>query len=222
MELKLLNELNGTKGLMPLIAASDPKNRSDPPWFAMPEGRPISSEVVRRDDARFVIRGVISLASMLASLHERGISHRDVKPDNIYLLDQVWTLADFGIASFPGKPSLTQKERKLGPAYFIAPEMLNEPHVSDGRPADVYSLAKTLWVLLSGQAFPPPGEQRTEVEGLRISSYINIPGANLLDKLIGECTRHAPNERPSAKLMSTRLKLVLANQENPAGARTVM
>jgi serine/threonine protein kinase len=181
----------------------------------MPIAREIRHEVANRNDPRFVLRGVAGIAKTLAALHDRSISHRDIKPDNLYFLKKAWLVADFGIASFPGKKAMTENGRKLGPVYFIAPEMLNSPKTADGRPADVYSLAKTLWVLLSGQTFPPPGEQRVSVEGLRISSYIALPKSDLLDDLIDACTRHDPSERPVARDVFSRLKDAARGQPAP-------
>jgi serine/threonine protein kinase len=207
-ELQLMRQITGTKGVMPILSTSEDTISANNvvPWLAMPIAREIRHEAANRDDALFVLRGIASMSATLATLHEKVVSHRDIKPDNIYFLDGLWVLADFGIASFPGQEVMTENGRKLGPAYFIAPEMLNSPETADGRPADVYSLAKTLWVLLSGQIFPPPGEQRVSVEGLRISSYIEMPNVGVLDELIDECTRHEPRERPSAQQVSARLE----------------
>lgn len=206
-ELELMRRIHGAKGVMPLIATSLDEKSGDKgsPWLAMPIAREIGYETVDRDDPFFVIRGAASMATTLSRLHDQGISHRDIKPANIYFLKKDWVLADFGIASFPGKKAMTENGRKLGPVHFIAPEMLNSPSTADGRRADTYSLAKTIWVLLSGQTFPPPGEQRISVEGLRISSYVTIPNVQLLDVLIDECTRHNPLERPSAHDIAARL-----------------
>ena len=80
--------------------------------------------------------------------------------------------------------------------YFVVPRMLNPRHA--GRcTADVYSPAKTLWVLLSRQSYPLPREQRREVEGLRISPYVVLRNGAALDQLIDTCTRHDPRERPA-------------------------
>ena len=80
----------------------------------------------------------------------------------MFLLDEKWILGDFGLATFPDKPALTQEGRKLGPLHYLAPEMLNEPTTALGGPADVYSLGKTLWVAATGQRYPLPGEHRLE------------------------------------------------------------
>ncbi|MPZ21782.1 MAG: protein kinase [Luteitalea sp.] len=205
-ELTLMGKLNGTKGVMPLIAGANDEGHM--PWLAMPIAKPIMS-ALDEDDPLFVFTGTIQVLETLTSLHGSGISHRDIKPDNIYLLDGSWVLADFGIASFPGKEALTEAGRKLGPMFYIAPEMLTSPDTADGRPADIYSLAKTVWVLLSGQTYPPPGEQRASVEGLRISSYVDLECGAKLDELLEECTRHDPHDRPSAALLCERLTKML-------------
>lgn len=194
-ELTLLKKLAGMKGIIPLIAGANDEGQI--PWLAMPIAQPIDS-ALDDDDPLFVLKGVIQILETLTILHESGISHRDIKPDNIYLLEANWVLADFGIASFPGKEAMTEAGRKLGPMFYIAPEMLNSPDTADGRAADVYSLAKTLWVLLSGQTYPPPGEQRAAVEGLRISSYVDLPCGRRLDDLLESCTQHDPAKRPTA------------------------
>jgi len=210
-EIQILRQLAGVKGIMPVIATSIDADQEAQatPWLAMPIAIHIADEVARRNNPTFVIRGIASMAATLATFHARGVSHRDIKPANIYWLKRSWVLADFGIASFPGKAAMTKNGRKLGPAYFIAPEMLNSPETSEGAPADVYSLAKTLWVLLSGQSFPPPGEQRVAVEALRVSSYVKIANVDRLDVLMDECTRHAPIERPLASVMADCLAAVI-------------
>src|SRR5262245_38130865 len=182
-ELTLLKKLNGMKGIVPLIAGANDEGQI--PWLAMPIAQPIAS-TLDQDDPFFVLKGIVQIFETLTRLHASGISHRDIKPDNIYLLDESWVLADFGIASFPGKEALTEAGRKLGPMFYIAPEMLNSPDTADGSAADVYSLAKTLWVLLSGQTYPPPGEQHASVEGLRISTYIALEHGADLDELLEE------------------------------------
>ena len=93
----------------------------------------------------------VRIADALAATHARGVLHRDVKPANILIdaYDQVG-LADFGLAALPG-PGLASQEtfQALTPAY-TAPEVLRrQPPTPYG---DVYSLAATLYALLSGRA----------------------------------------------------------------------
>jgi len=90
----------------------------------------------------------IATASALAHAHARGILHRAVKPTNLLLArDGIPKLTDIGLVP-PAPP------RALQPSAlpFLAPEQLREDRRVDGR-ADIYSLAATCYLLLTGQ--PP-------------------------------------------------------------------
>lgn len=106
-----------------------------------------------------VVSAIHEIAVTLAALAGESIGHRDIKPRNLYWHNGRAVVGDFGLADFPGKDSITVEGRKLGPQYYIAPEMLSDAARASPHPADVYSVAKTLWVLATGQNYPPPGEQ---------------------------------------------------------------
>lgn len=91
------------------------------------------------------------IADALVATHERGVLHRDVKPANI-LVDAYGNvgLADFGLAALPGPRTPPQESfQALTPAY-TAPEILHRR--PPGPTGDVYSLAATMYALLSGRA----------------------------------------------------------------------
>jgi len=59
--------------------------------------------------------------------------------------------------------------------------MIVNPVSADPHAADVYSLGKTLWVLATGQAFPPEGHQPAKTRGFQIDDYRAHPRADVLD-----------------------------------------
>lgn len=109
------------------------------------------------------------IADALAHAHGRTV-HRDVKPDNIWILpDGRAKLMDFGVARLlDARPTHgpTQERGPVGTAYYMAPEQLNRPAEVDAR-ADQYGLAVTLHEMLLGQVpsgrIDPPHQRRKEV-----------------------------------------------------------
>ena len=152
------------------------------------------------------VEAVAELAETLQELHDRGISHRDVKPENLYRYNDRATLGDLGLVSLSGPSSLTRGARVLGPVHYIAPEMTTGPENADGAPADVFSLAKTLWVLATHQQYPPPGQLRLEDTSARLSTWVVDPRAVLLDGLIEACTIFDPSRRPTMAMFAQSLR----------------
>jgi uncharacterized protein (TIGR03067 family) len=112
----------------------------------------------------------------LQHAHERGMVHRDIKPQNLMLTpDGQVKVLDFGLARFAmeavpagallvapaldaasGSESLTQVGTVMGTPDYIAPEQARDAHTADIR-ADIYSLGCTLYDLLAGHAPFPEG-----------------------------------------------------------------
>jgi serine/threonine-protein kinase len=92
---------------------------------------------------------VVELATGLQFAHENGIVHRDVKPANVWLLeDGTVKLLDFGIAK-ASSTTLTRRGDVLGSAAYMAPEQISGGSI-DGR-ADVFSATVVLYELLVGR-----------------------------------------------------------------------
>src|SRR5512135_674348 len=101
------------------------------------------------------VRLAKEVASALDYAHRQGVIHRDIKPENVLLQDGTALVADFGIAlavSKAGGTRLTQTGLSLGTPQYMSPEQATGDHAVDAR-SDVYSLAATLYEMLTGD--PP-------------------------------------------------------------------
>jgi eukaryotic-like serine/threonine-protein kinase len=91
------------------------------------------------------------VARALASAHEAGLVHRDIKPGNIMLTpDGEVKVMDFGIARSSTGDTLTQTAAVLGTASYLSPEQAQGNPV-DAR-SDIYSLGCVLYEMLTGRA----------------------------------------------------------------------
>jgi serine/threonine protein kinase len=86
--------------------------------------------------------------------HSQGVIHRDIKPGNIFLRSATGpaVIGDFGICFLEEDGTrLTLTEEAVGPALFIAPELEDGRLEAISKKADIYSLGKLLYWLLSGE-----------------------------------------------------------------------
>ncbi len=97
---------------------------------------------------------VKTIAEAIQYAHQRGILHRDLKPQNV-LIDEHGRprVTDFGLAKRTGTDSgLTQTGMLMGSPSYMPPEQATGGHDQVGPPSDVYSLGAILYQLLTGKA----------------------------------------------------------------------
>ncbi len=92
----------------------------------------------------------IQVLRALQHAHDKGIVHRDVKPQNIMLLaDGTIKVADFGIARFARSEHKTMTDKAIGSVHYISPEQA-KGEVTDEK-ADIYSVGVMLYEMLTGK-----------------------------------------------------------------------
>ena len=100
--------------------------------------------------------------------HESGIVHRDIKPQNIMLLqDGTIKVTDFGIARFSDKATRTMTDQAIGSVHYIAPEQARGD-VTDGK-TDIYSVGVMLYEMLTGK-LPFDGDSAVTVALMQLQS----------------------------------------------------
>ena len=111
-------------------------------------------------DWKEVVHFSKQITRALAHAHERGIIHRDIKPQNIMLLrDGTLKVADFGIAALENEV-YDNNGQTIGSIHYIAPEQARG--LSPDARSDIYSLGVVMYEMLSGR-LPYTGDTLAEI-----------------------------------------------------------
>jgi hypothetical protein len=196
---------NPTKGVLPILDCSVPEESDSILWYVMPLATP-ALKALKDQDAVEIVKAIVAISETLAELHGKGISHRDIKPANLLKYNNTWCIGDFGLVDFPDKDDLTDSDEAIGPRWTMAPEMRRDAPNADGKPADVYSLAKTLWILLTKETKGFEGQYAAQGM-IRLGKYASsIYYTTPLDDLLHKSTDNNPADRPSMSEFHAKLK----------------
>ena len=139
----------------------------------------------------------LQIAQGIKELNDLGYYHRDIKPDNIFMINGTWKVGDLGLIQMRNKPSLDNKGELVGPRGWLSPEAMNK-YLSENvegknfdcnidHQSDLFQLAKVFWYILQGNA--PIGCVKESDFLLRNSS---------LYSLIKQMLNHSKNRRPAS------------------------
>jgi eukaryotic-like serine/threonine-protein kinase len=148
-----------------IVQVIDAGDDDDRPYivFEYVEGETLKERIRRfgRLDIPESLAYAIEIARALAVAHDRGIVHRDVKPQNV-LVDEEGSakVTDFGIARTLDQEGLTADGRVLGTTDYVSPEQALG-HAVTGQ-SDIYSLGIVLYEMLTGEV-PFKGENQVAV-----------------------------------------------------------
>jgi len=204
-EIKIIEQLQGTNGILPIIDYNLPDyHQKEQAWYVMPIAKDLRTEV-KAYSAEVKINVVISIAKVLKELHEKDITHRDIKPGNILIYNNEICLADFGLVDYPDKADLTKRQESVGPKWTMDPEMKRNPTIADSKSADVYSLAKTLWILVTNESLGFEGEYSNKSR-VALKNYDGALYTGGLDDILQKATNHDVNARPSMEQFLNELE----------------
>ena len=180
----------------------------------------------------------VQVANALGTVHEAGIVHRDLKPENIFLAQKgsrkdIVKLLDFGIAKLM-EPDQGVSLQQTGIGMILGTPTYMSPEQAGGRGvdsrSDVYSLGIILFELATGQV-PFTAETYAEIlvqhitqEPRRPSTIDRLPNPvpSGLEKLILDCLRKDPSERPQKMdEVEERLRAVLEEVKRAPAKGTV-
>jgi tRNA A-37 threonylcarbamoyl transferase component Bud32 len=189
------------------------------------EGEPLSARLSGGKRMPFSVAGPILLqcAEALEAAHQRKIIHRDIKPDNVFLVRETGQrdlvkVVDFGIAKLTASGLDVQRTSAgvvMGTPAYMSPEQAEGAAELDGR-SDIYSLGVMMFQMATGR-LPFLETAHVQVMMAHLTTQPPLPTAiapqtpKALERLILRCLSKAPAERyPSMAALHDALRAAMA------------
>lgn len=202
-----------------IVSIYDVENEGDFYYLILEyvEGMTLKDYMVK--NPRIPIETIVHIAKQIADglshAHQNGIIHRDIKPQNILMNDDLTSkITDFGIARAYGDTTLTQTNQMLGTVYYLSPEQARG-NVATAQ-SDIYSLGILIFEMITGQ-IPFRGESAVAIALKHLQEELpdidryreNVPQS--VKNIVLKATMKNPNERYiSSKELAEDLNTVLS------------
>ena len=185
------------------------------------------------------VRCTLQILAALAHAHQRGIVHRDMKPQNVMISrsGQI-KLGDFGIAGMADSKTLTSDGNVMGSVHYFSPEQAKGMRATEA--SDLYSVGVMLYEMLTGHVpfegetsvavamkhlmeAPKPVEQEAAVcravelivkKALEKQAHVRYQNADAMIRDLRRALRH-----PDGGFMQVEMRLAQERQKKAAGER---
>ncbi|MCR5541945.1 MAG: Stk1 family PASTA domain-containing Ser/Thr kinase [Ruminococcus sp.] len=145
---------------------------------------------------------ITQILRALQHAHDKGIVHRDIKPQNIMLFtDGTIKVMDFGIARFSRIDGKTLSDKAIGSVHYISPEQA-QGDMTDER-SDIYSVGVMLYEMLTGRK-PFDGDTAVNV-ALKHMQEMAVPPREIMPSIpeaLEEIVYHAMEKQPAQRYQS--------------------
>ncbi len=161
-----------------------------------------------------VVDIMLQLTSAISCAHDSYIIHRDIKPQNVMILDDGRVkITDFGIAIASNASELTQTNSVMGSVHYLPPEQANGAGAT--AKSDIYSLGILMFELLTGK-LPFKGENAVEIALKQMKEQIpsvcamnpEIP-QSIENVILKACAKNPKNRYANVKDMYNDIKTAL-------------
>lgn len=180
------------------------------------DGKTLKSLIKKRGALTLpeVVDIMLQLTSAIAHAHESYIIHRDIKPQNVIILeDGRVKVMDFGIAAQLNSNDLTQTNSVMGTVYYLPPEQANGSAATIK--SDIYSLGILMYELVTGRV-PFKGDSPVEVAIKQMKEKIpsiveqdpDMP-QSIENIILRACAKNPKNRYDSVVDMNEDLKTAL-------------